>query len=50
MQIIASAGSEKTAVVAQRLADPIATGVDPARIVAFTLTVPAPLNLRADDK
>ena len=50
MQIIASAGSGTTEVVAQCVADLIATGVDPAGIVAFMLTVPGPLNRRADGK
>ena len=47
-QIIASAGSGKTELVAQRVADLIATGVDPAGIVAFMLTVPGRFNRRAD--
>jgi len=38
LQIIASAGSGKTEVVAQRAADLIAGGVDPSAIVAFTFT------------
>ena len=47
MQIIASAGSGKTEVVAQRVADLIATGVDPAGIVAFTFTERAATELKA---
>ncbi len=38
VQIIASAGSGKTEVVAQRVADLLADGVDPDGIVAFTFT------------
>lgn len=38
LQIIASAGSGKTEVVAQRVADLMATGADPAGIIAFTFT------------
>src|SRR5438105_13371521 len=38
LQIIASAGSGKTEVVAQRTADLLASGVPPEGIVAFTFT------------
>ena len=38
MQIIASAGSGKTEVVSQRVADLLAEGVRPDAIVAFTFT------------
>lgn len=38
MQIIAAAGSGKTEVVSQRVADLIEEGVDPRGIVAFTFT------------
>ena len=47
MQIIACAGSGKTEVVAQRVADLIAEGVDPARIIAFTFTERAAGELKA---
>jgi DNA helicase-2/ATP-dependent DNA helicase PcrA len=38
LQIIASAGSGKTEVVAQRVADLFASGVEPSGVVAFTFT------------
>jgi DNA helicase II / ATP-dependent DNA helicase PcrA len=38
LQIIASAGSGKTEVVAQRFAQLMADGADPAGIIAFTFT------------
>jgi len=47
LQIIASAGSGKTEVVAQRVADLMATGVDPAGIIAFTFTERAADELKA---
>ena len=47
LQIIASAGSGKTEVVAQRVADLMATGVDPAGITAFTFTERAADELKA---
>ncbi len=47
MQIIACAGSGKTEVVAQRVADLIASGVDPAGIIAFTFTERAAEELKA---
>ncbi|MGH3303273.1 MAG: ATP-dependent helicase, partial [Streptosporangiaceae bacterium] len=47
MQIIACAGSGKTEVVAQRVADLIADGVDPAGIIAFTFTERAAEELKA---
>ncbi len=47
MQIIACAGSGKTEVVAQRVADLIAEGVDPAGIIAFTFTERAAEELKA---
>lgn len=47
LQIIASAGSGKTEVVAQRVADLIATGADPGGIVAFTFTERAATELKA---
>ena len=47
LQIIASAGSGKTEVVAQRVADLMATGVDPVRIIAFTFTERAADELKA---
>src|SRR5258708_10644562 len=47
MQIIACAGSGKTEVVAQRVADLIAGGVDPAGILAFTFTERAAEELKA---
>jgi DNA helicase II / ATP-dependent DNA helicase PcrA len=46
MQIIACAGSGKTEVVAQRVADLIAEGVDPAGIIAFTFTERAAEELK----
>ena len=47
LQIIASAGSGKTEVVAQRFADLIAGGADPAGIIAFTFTERAAQELKA---
>jgi len=47
MQIIACAGSGKTEVVAQRVADLIAGGVDPAGIIAFTFAERAAEELKA---
>jgi ATP-dependent DNA helicase UvrD/PcrA len=47
MQIIASAGSGKTEVVAQRFAEFIASGADPAGIVAFTFTERSAQELKA---
>ena len=47
LQIIASAGSGKTEVVAQRFADLVAGGADPAGIVAFTFTERAAQELKA---
>lgn len=47
LQIIACAGSGKTEVVAQRVADLIAGGADPAGIVAFTFTERAADELKA---
>jgi ATP-dependent exoDNAse (exonuclease V) beta subunit len=38
LQIIASASSGKTEVIAQRFAELMADGVDPAGIIAFTIT------------
>ena len=46
LQIIASAGSGKTEVVSQRVADLLADGVPPAGIVAFTFTERAAAELR----
>jgi DNA helicase II / ATP-dependent DNA helicase PcrA len=46
-QIIASAGSGKTEVVAQRFADLMASGEDPAGIIAFTFTERAAKELKA---
>lgn len=46
LQIIASAGSGKTEVVAQRVTDLIATGVDPGGIIAFTFTERAAQELK----
>ncbi len=46
IQIIASAGSGKTEVVAQRVASLVAEGVNPATIVAFTFTKRAALELK----
>jgi DNA helicase-2/ATP-dependent DNA helicase PcrA len=46
LQIIASAGSGKTEVVAQRVADLLATGEAPDGIVAFTFTERASAELR----
>jgi len=56
LQIIAAAGSGKTEVVSQRVADLLADGVPPAGIVAFTFTERAAAELRhriaerADDR
>lgn len=47
MQIIASAGSGKTEVVAQRFAELMASGADPAGIIAFTFTERAAQELKA---
>ena len=47
LQIIASAGSGKTEVVAQRFAELMAAGVDPAGIIAFTFTERAAKELKA---
>jgi ATP-dependent DNA helicase UvrD/PcrA len=47
LQIIASAGSGKTEVVAQRVADLMASGVEPAGIIAFTFTERAADELKA---
>ena len=47
LQIIASAGSGKTEVVAQRAADLMADGVDPSAIIAFTFTERAADELKA---
>lgn len=46
LQIIASAGSGKTEVVAQRVADLLAEGVDPRAIVGFTFTERAAEELK----
>jgi hypothetical protein len=46
LQIIASAGSGKTEVVAQRVADLLADGVAAGAIVAFTFTKRAAAELR----
>jgi DNA helicase-2/ATP-dependent DNA helicase PcrA len=46
VQIIAAAGSGKTEVVSQRVADLLAEGVAPAGIVAFTFTEKAAAELR----
>ena len=46
MQIIASAGSGKTEVVSQRVADLLAEGVQPDAIVAFTFTERAATELK----
>lgn len=46
MQIIASAGSGKTEVVSQRVADLLAEGVQPDAIVAFTFTERAAAELK----
>ena len=46
MQIIASAGSGKTEVVSQRVADLLAEGVPPDGIVAFTFTERAAAELK----
>ncbi|MGH9070324.1 MAG: UvrD-helicase domain-containing protein, partial [Acidimicrobiales bacterium] len=47
LQIIAAAGSGKTEVVAQRVADLLADGVAPRGIVAFTFTERAAGELKA---
>jgi DNA helicase II / ATP-dependent DNA helicase PcrA len=47
LQIIASAGSGKTEVVAQRFAELVAGGADPAGIIAFTFTERAAEELKA---
>jgi DNA helicase-2/ATP-dependent DNA helicase PcrA len=47
MQIIACAGSGKTEVVAQRVADLLADGADAKSIVAFTFTERAAIELKA---
>src|ERR1035438_7483070 len=47
LQIIASAGSGKTEVVAQRVADLMAGGGDPAGVIAFTFTEGAADELKA---
>ena len=47
LQIIASAGSGKTEVVAQRFAELMAHGTDPAGIIAFTFTERAAQELKA---
>ncbi len=46
LQIIACAGSGKTEVVAQRIADFFAEGVEPAAVVAFTFTDRAAQSLK----
>lgn len=46
LQIIASAGSGKTEVVSQRVADLLADGIEPSGIVAFTFTERAAAELR----
>ena len=46
LQIIASAGSGKTEVVSQRVADLFADGVDPEAVVAFTFTEKAAEELK----
>jgi hypothetical protein len=47
LQIIASAGSGKTEIVAQRFAQLMANGADPAGIIAFTFTKRAADELKA---
>ncbi len=47
LQIIASAGSGKTEVVSQRVADLFADGVDPRAVVAFTFTERAAESLKS---
>jgi DNA helicase-2/ATP-dependent DNA helicase PcrA len=47
MQIIACAGSGKTEVVAQRVADLLAGGADAGSIIAFTFTERAAAELKA---
>jgi DNA helicase-2/ATP-dependent DNA helicase PcrA len=46
LQIIAAAGSGKTEVVSQRVADLVAEGVAPNSIVAFTFTEKAAEELK----
>src|SRR4051812_21026466 len=46
LQIIASAGSGKTEVVSQRVADLLASGVEAEEIVAFTFTERAAASLK----
>ena len=46
LQIVASAGSGKTEVVSQRVADLFADGVDPDAVVAFTFTEKAAEELK----
>ena len=46
VQIIASAGSGKTEVIAQRVVDLLAEGIPPAAIVAFTFTEKAAESLK----
>ena len=47
LQIIASAGSGKTEVVAQRVADLFARGAEPEQVVAFTFNEAAATELKA---
>ena len=47
LQIIASAGSGKTEVVAQRVADLFAEGAAPAQVAAFTFNEAAAAELKA---
>src|SRR5438128_358825 len=47
LQIIASAGSGKTEVVSQRVADLLAGGCSPVSIVAFTFTERAAASLKS---
>ncbi len=47
VQIIAAAGSGKTEVVSQRVADLLADGVEPRGVVAFTFTERAAAELKA---
>ena len=47
VQIIASAGSGKTEVVAQRVAELFASGVEPDQVVAFTFTDRAAESLKS---
>lgn len=46
MQIIACAGSGKTEVVAQRVADLLSEGIDPSSVIAFTFTEKAAEELK----